>query len=200
MTDGVIAQFPVSAAMPGYSVVTPPTDMWPQLASNPPPCAATASRCVPGHGYSPTSSRPLAAPAAAPPHRRSTLASSTTQPRQTGWCKPSPCAPRPPTPTPSTRSCRRWARRSAGGTAKVGPRRPHRGATAAAGATRRTRALNRDQIATLSQLDVGLRDKTYWRLLYEIAARAEEILALNVEDLDLPTKRARVVSKGGSIE
>lgn len=64
----------------------------------------------------------------------------------------------------------------------------------------RTRALSRDQIATLFQVDVGLRDKTYWRLLYETAARAEEILALNVEDLDLPNKRARVVSKGGTIE
>jgi integrase/recombinase XerD len=64
----------------------------------------------------------------------------------------------------------------------------------------RTRALSRDQIAALFQLDVGLRDKTYWRLLYETAARAEEILALNVEDLDLPNKRARVVSKGGTIE
>jgi integrase/recombinase XerD len=64
----------------------------------------------------------------------------------------------------------------------------------------RTRALNRDQIAAVFQLDVGLRDKTYWRLLYDTAARAEEILALNVEDLDLPNKRARVVSKGGTID
>jgi integrase/recombinase XerD len=64
----------------------------------------------------------------------------------------------------------------------------------------RTRALTRDQISALFALDVGLRDKTYWRLLYETAARAEEILALNVEDLDLPNKRARVVSKGGTID
>ena len=62
------------------------------------------------------------------------------------------------------------------------------------------RALTRDQISALFALDVGLRDKTYWRLLYETAARAEEILALNVEDLDLPNKRARVVSKGGTID
>jgi integrase len=64
----------------------------------------------------------------------------------------------------------------------------------------RTRALTRDQISALFALDVGLRDKTYWRLLYETAARAEEILALNVEDLDRSNKRARVVSKGGTID
>ena len=41
----------------------------------------------------------------------------------------------------------------------------------------RTRSLTRDQISALFALDVGLREKTYWRLLYETAARAEEILA-----------------------
>lgn len=37
-----------------------------------------------------------------------------------------------------------------------------------------------------------------WVLLYESAARVHEILALNVEDVDLPNHRARVVRKGGS--
>ncbi|MGW0486326.1 tyrosine-type recombinase/integrase [Nonomuraea sp. NPDC003214] len=37
-------------------------------------------------------------------------------------------------------------------------------------------------------------------MLYETAARAAEILALNVEDLDLEHRRAPVRSKGGSIE
>jgi integrase/recombinase XerD len=64
----------------------------------------------------------------------------------------------------------------------------------------RTRALTRAEIAKLFALDVGLREKTYWRLLYETAARAEEILALDVEDLDLANKRARVVSKGGAVD
>lgn len=63
-----------------------------------------------------------------------------------------------------------------------------------------TRALTRDQVAALWRLDVGLRDKTLWRLLYETAARAEEILTLDVTDLDLASKRARVVSKGGKTE
>jgi integrase/recombinase XerD len=36
-------------------------------------------------------------------------------------------------------------------------------------------------------------------MLYDTAARANELLNLDVEDLDLPNKRARVVSKGGKI-
>jgi integrase/recombinase XerD len=39
-----------------------------------------------------------------------------------------------------------------------------------------------------------------WRLLYETAARANELLALDVEDLDLGNRRARVRSKGGAVE
>ncbi len=39
-----------------------------------------------------------------------------------------------------------------------------------------------------------------WRLLYETAARAGELLALDVEDLDQPNKRARIRSKGGDLE
>ncbi|GGT11993.1 hypothetical protein GCM10010176_065930 [Nonomuraea spiralis] len=46
----------------------------------------------------------------------------------------------------------------------------------------------------------ALRERLLWRLLYDTAARAEEILTLNVEDLDLEFRRARVVSKGGAIE
>jgi len=63
-----------------------------------------------------------------------------------------------------------------------------------------SRALTPDQITALWRLDVGLREKTLWRLLYETAARATEILTLDVDDLDQANKRARVVSKGGAIE
>jgi integrase/recombinase XerD len=63
-----------------------------------------------------------------------------------------------------------------------------------------TRALTRNQVTSLWRLDVGLREKTLWRLLYETAARTEEILTLDVHDLDQPNKRARVVSKGGKTE
>ena len=47
---------------------------------------------------------------------------------------------------------------------------------------------------------VGLREKTLWRMLYETAARASEILALDVDDLDLARKRAFITSKGGDID
>ncbi len=46
----------------------------------------------------------------------------------------------------------------------------------------------------------ALRERVLWRMLYETAARAEEILTLNVEDLDPEFRRARVTSKGGAIE
>lgn len=49
----------------------------------------------------------------------------------------------------------------------------------------------------LSRSDLALRENTPWRMLYETAARASEILALNVEDLDLDNRRAQVPSKGG---
>jgi len=52
----------------------------------------------------------------------------------------------------------------------------------------------------LSRRDLPLREKTLWRMLFETAARANEILALNVEDLDLDARRAPVRSKGGDTE
>jgi integrase/recombinase XerD len=39
-----------------------------------------------------------------------------------------------------------------------------------------------------------------WRLLYETAARASEVLSINVEDLELENKRVRVCSKGGDTD
>jgi len=36
-----------------------------------------------------------------------------------------------------------------------------------------------------------------WWLLYESAARAGEVLALDIDDLDLPRRRAVVIGKGG---
>jgi integrase len=64
-----------------------------------------------------------------------------------------------------------------------------------------TRALTRPQIERLlTRRDIPLREKTLWRMLYETAARAGEILALNVEDLDLAARRAAVRSKGGTTQ
>lgn len=47
---------------------------------------------------------------------------------------------------------------------------------------------------------MSLRERAFWRFLYESAARANEILSLDAEDLDLPNKRARIRSKGGDVE
>jgi integrase len=46
----------------------------------------------------------------------------------------------------------------------------------------------------------ALRERLLWRMLYDTAARADELLSLNIEDLDLEFRRGRVVSKGGAIE
>jgi integrase len=65
----------------------------------------------------------------------------------------------------------------------------------------RTKAIPYIQLERLWRRDdVAVREKALWRLLYETAARAQEVLSLNVEDVDLENKRARVRSKGGDIE
>jgi site-specific recombinase XerD len=56
-----------------------------------------------------------------------------------------------------------------------------------------TRALARAAIErALTRKDVPLREKTLWRMLYETAARASEILALDIEDLELDARRAKI--------
>jgi integrase len=59
-------------------------------------------------------------------------------------------------------------------------------------------------IASLDRLwqrrETPLRERTLWRMLYETAGRADEILGIDIEDLDIPNKRARVGSKGGDTE
>ena len=65
----------------------------------------------------------------------------------------------------------------------------------------RTRAVPYTQLDRLwRREDVAVREKTLWRLLYETAARASEILSLNIEDIDRDTRRAVVCSKGGNID
>ena len=65
----------------------------------------------------------------------------------------------------------------------------------------RTRALPSAALERLwSRRDVALRDKTLWRLLYETAARAGEALALDIEDLDLPNRRAAIRGKNGELD
>jgi integrase/recombinase XerC/integrase/recombinase XerD len=65
----------------------------------------------------------------------------------------------------------------------------------------RARALSRAEVGQLlTREDISLRERTLWRMLYETAARSAEVLALDVEDLDLPSRRARVRRKGGTID
>jgi len=61
-----------------------------------------------------------------------------------------------------------------------------------------TKAVSRTRIDRLCRRrDVPLREKALWRMLYESASRASAVLALNIEDLDLPNRQARVRVKGG---
>ena len=65
----------------------------------------------------------------------------------------------------------------------------------------RSRALSRAQVeALLTREDLPLRERVLWRMLYETAARAAEVLALDVEDLDLTNRRAKVRRKGGAVD
>jgi integrase len=64
----------------------------------------------------------------------------------------------------------------------------------------RTRARTRAEVARILGLPASLREKTLWTLAYESAARAGELLGLDVGDLDLANRRAVVTSKGGARE
>ncbi|MEV8634193.1 site-specific integrase [Streptosporangium sp. NPDC051023] len=65
----------------------------------------------------------------------------------------------------------------------------------------RTRSLDRAEVAELlGREGIALRERTLWRLLYESAARASEVLALDVEELDLRNRKARVRRKGGAVD
>ncbi len=65
----------------------------------------------------------------------------------------------------------------------------------------RTRAIPLEELeAFLSAPRHALRERLLWRMLYETAARAQEILLLDVEDLDVANKRAVVIGKGGNAE
>jgi integrase/recombinase XerC/integrase/recombinase XerD len=65
----------------------------------------------------------------------------------------------------------------------------------------RSRALSRADVdQLLGREDIAIRERTLWRLAYESAARIGELLALDVGDLDLPNRRARVTRKGGAVD
>src|SRR5215470_6977572 len=65
----------------------------------------------------------------------------------------------------------------------------------------RDRALSRDQVGQLLTSDRHpLRDRLLWRMAYETAARSAELLGLDVGDLDMPNRSARVRRKGGAMD
>ena len=45
-----------------------------------------------------------------------------------------------------------------------------------------------------------LRDRAFWALAYSTAARADELLQLDIEHHDLPNRQAQITGKGGSAE
>jgi integrase len=64
-----------------------------------------------------------------------------------------------------------------------------------------SKALSREDLHRLfTRRDASIRDRLLWRMLYETAARANEVLRLNVEDLDLTARRAVTVRKGGDTD
>ncbi len=64
-----------------------------------------------------------------------------------------------------------------------------------------TKAVPRTAVQRLlSRRDIPLREKTLRRMLYETAARAAEILEIDVQDLDLDNRQAPIRSKGGAIQ
>ncbi|WP_405180983.1 site-specific integrase [Nocardia sp. NBC_01377] len=61
-----------------------------------------------------------------------------------------------------------------------------------------SKAMTHDEVDQLLDSDAPLRERTLWTMLYESAARAEEILTLDVSDLDTVNRCATVVRKGGA--
>jgi len=63
-----------------------------------------------------------------------------------------------------------------------------------------TRAIPLPELERLwARADIPLRERALWRLLYDSAARADEVLRLDVGDLDLANRQARTSTKGGHI-
>lgn len=86
------------------------------------------------------------------------------------------------------------------------------GASPAVGLERRRERTGRSQALrtraiTVAELEAfltaprhRLRERLLWRMLYETAARAQEVLLLEVEHLDVANRRATVMGKGGDAE
>jgi site-specific recombinase XerD len=64
----------------------------------------------------------------------------------------------------------------------------------------RTRALAVADVDAIFEMDAPIREKTFWSMLYETAARSSEVLALDVEHLDRRNRRAKVTRKGSAVD
>ncbi|MFF7198257.1 tyrosine-type recombinase/integrase [Streptomyces sp. NPDC008079] len=61
-----------------------------------------------------------------------------------------------------------------------------------------TKAEEREDLEFLWAPTVDLRERALWRVLYESSSRAEAVLSLDVENVDLRRRRAKAVLKGGN--
>jgi len=93
--------------------------------------------------------------------------------------------------------CIEFDRTTTNPTARIKNRKNRRTTTA----ERQARPISYDELDALWANDThDRRDRCYWAMLYDTAARANELLLLNIEDLDLANKEAIVNGKGGSAE
>ena len=93
-------------------------------------------------------------------------------------------------------------RRTTDRKALLGQERPHRIAVEGVRAAPDddTRAIPLPELERLwARSDIPLRERALWRLLYDTAARADEVLRLDVGDLDLANRQARARTKGGHV-
>ncbi|WP_245547535.1 tyrosine-type recombinase/integrase [Nocardia brevicatena] len=58
--------------------------------------------------------------------------------------------------------------------------------------------MTRDEVARLLAKDVPLRERVLWTMLYETAARADELLLFDIPKLDMANRCGTVTRKGGA--
>lgn len=46
----------------------------------------------------------------------------------------------------------------------------------------------------------SLRDRTFWAMAYDTAARADELLSLDIDNMDMANREATIIGKGGNAE
>lgn len=93
--------------------------------------------------------------------------------------------------------CIEYGRTDTNPAANIKKRKPRRSTTA----ERQARPISYDELESIwTDNRHDRRDRCYWAMLYDTAARANELLLLNIEDLDPANKEAVVIGKGGNAE